>query len=146
MLPKIKADFPFCWVSMAACIICVFILTFIYISYFRIFIVFIRLLGWWGRWIYLFILFAYLQIGRHSNQYLWYTCICFMVFKFDESVDAMSHHLPVCWCFFLVFNALRPTQNSRNFLDIFKWIFLNEYIWITLSISLKFVPKDFNIG
>ena len=26
--------------------------------------------------------------------------------------------------------------------DIFKWIFLNENVWILIKISLKFVPKD----
>ena len=25
--------------------------------------------------------------------------------------------------------------------DIFKWIFLNENVWISINISLKFVPK-----
>ena len=26
--------------------------------------------------------------------------------------------------------------------DIFKWVFLNEDVWISIKISLKFVPKD----
>ena len=39
-------------------------------------------------------------------------------------------------------NTLRPTQNGRHFPDdIFKWIFLNENIWISIKISVKFVPK-----
>ena len=39
-------------------------------------------------------------------------------------------------------NSLRPRQNGRHFPDdIFKWILLNENIWILLKISLKFVPK-----
>ena len=39
-------------------------------------------------------------------------------------------------------NTLRPRQNGRLFPDdIFKWIFLNENIWISLRISLKFVPR-----
>ena len=39
-------------------------------------------------------------------------------------------------------NTLRPRQNGRLFLDdIFKWIFLNENVWISIKISLKFVPK-----
>ena len=38
-------------------------------------------------------------------------------------------------------NTLRPRQNGRHFPDdIFKWIFLNEIIWISIKISLKFVP------
>ena len=39
------------------------------------------------------------------------------------------------------FNTLRPRQNGRHFADdIFKWIFLNENVWIPIEISLKFVP------
>ena len=38
--------------------------------------------------------------------------------------------------------SMRPRQNGRHFTDdIFKFIFLNENIWISLKISLKFVPK-----
>ena len=41
-----------------------------------------------------------------------------------------------------VFNTLRPRENGRHFADdIFKCIFLNEYAWNSLRISLKFVPK-----
>ena len=40
------------------------------------------------------------------------------------------------------FNTLRPRQNGCHFAgDIFKCIFLNENAWISLKISLKFVPK-----
>ena len=40
------------------------------------------------------------------------------------------------------FNSLRPRLNRRHFADdIFKCIFLNENVWISLQISLKFVPK-----
>ena len=40
-------------------------------------------------------------------------------------------------------NTLRLRQNGRHFLpdDIFKCIFLNENTWISIKISLKFVPK-----
>ena len=39
-------------------------------------------------------------------------------------------------------NTLRPRQNGRHFPDdVFKCIFLNENIWISIKISLKFVPK-----
>ena len=42
----------------------------------------------------------------------------------------------------LSFNTLRPRQDGRHFPDdIFKWIFLNELIWISIKISLNFVPK-----
>ena len=40
------------------------------------------------------------------------------------------------------FNTLRPGQNGRHFPDDhLKCIFLNENIWISINISLKFVPK-----
>ena len=41
-----------------------------------------------------------------------------------------------------MFNTLRPSQNCRHFADdISKCIFLNENVWISLEISLKFVAK-----
>ena len=39
-------------------------------------------------------------------------------------------------------NTLGPRQNDRHFPDdSFKWIFLNENVWIAIEVSLKFVPK-----
>ena len=39
-------------------------------------------------------------------------------------------------------NTLRSKQNGRHFADdVFKCIFLIENVWISLQISLKFVPK-----
>ena len=39
-------------------------------------------------------------------------------------------------------NTLRPRQDGRYFPDdIFKWIFSNENVWISINISVKFVPK-----
>ena len=39
-------------------------------------------------------------------------------------------------------NTLRPRQNGRHFPDnILKCIFLNENIWISITISLKFVSE-----
>ena len=41
-----------------------------------------------------------------------------------------------------VINSLRPRRNRRHFADdIFKCIFLNENEWMSLRISLKFLPK-----
>ena len=37
--------------------------------------------------------------------------------------------------------TLRLRQNGHNFTDIFKWIFLNENLWISLKTSRNFVPK-----
>ena len=42
----------------------------------------------------------------------------------------------------LRFNALRPRRNEQHFAgDIFKRIFFNENVWISIKISLKFIPK-----
>ena len=42
----------------------------------------------------------------------------------------------------LHFNTLRPEQNECHFPDeICKCIFLNENVWISMMISVKFVPK-----
>ena len=39
-------------------------------------------------------------------------------------------------------NTLRPRQNGRHFVDaIFRRIFLNDNVRISITISLKFVPK-----
>ena len=39
-------------------------------------------------------------------------------------------------------NTLRPRQNGRHFPDdILKWIILNEDVWISIKISLKFFPR-----
>ena len=40
------------------------------------------------------------------------------------------------------FNTLRPRRNRRHFADgIFKCIFLNENVLISIKISLKYIPK-----
>ena len=55
------------------------------------------------------------------------------------SEDQLS--LLLCACAVCV-NTSRPRQNGRHFADdIFKCIFLNENVGISIEISLKFVPK-----
>ena len=40
----------------------------------------------------------------------------------------------------MAINKLRPRQNGRRFADdVFKCIFLNENVWILITISLKFI-------
>ena len=40
------------------------------------------------------------------------------------------------------FNTLRPRQDGRHFADdVLKCIFMNENVWISLKIPLKFVPR-----
>ena len=48
-----------------------------------------------------------------------------------------THNTTVC-----TFNSLRPRRNEQHWADdIFKRIFFNENVWISIKISLKFVPK-----
>ena len=55
-------------------------------------------------------------------------------------IGGMSTQL--CQWKMLYINTLRPRQDSSHFpTDIFKYIFLNENVWIFVTISLKFVPK-----
>ena len=43
---------------------------------------------------------------------------------------------------FFIVNTLRPRRNKRHFADdIFKCILLNEIVWISIKISLKFSPN-----
>ena len=61
-------------------------------------------------------------------------CVCYC--------DAMACDLVKLCDWLLVFNSLRPRQNGRHFADdIFKCIFLNENVRISINISLKCVPK-----
>ena len=65
--------------------------------------------------------------------------------------QATSHYLNQCWPRSSTpygitrpqrVNTLRPRQNGRHFADgIFKCMFLNENVWISINISLNFVPK-----
>ena len=52
---------------------------------------------------------------------------------------------PVYWCIYAAYmrgDELWPRQNGRHLQDdIFKCIFLKENTWISINISLKFVPK-----
>ena len=44
-------------------------------------------------------------------------------------------------CLQVIFNTLRPRQNGHHFADdIFKCIFFNENVWISLKITLRIVP------
>ena len=60
-----------------------------------------------------------------------------------ENVCIRWRHYEVCALLCLaVVNPLRPRQNGRHIPDdIIKCIFLNENVWISLKISLKFVFK-----
>ena len=71
----------------------------------------------------------------------------------EATRHCVSHCWPISLSSYFVTNGwwvyhshiitLVPEQNGRHFTDdIFKCIFLNENVWISIKISLKFVPKD----
>ena len=77
--------------------------------------------------IYLYIIFAY----NHM-----FTCVATAAFKWYQDAQ-----FPVLFILEHI-NTLRLRQDGRHFPDdIFKWIFLNENAWISINISLKFVPR-----
>ena len=60
----------------------------------------------------------------------------------DDTTGAVQVNYRIYPWWWLKFNTLRPRQNGRHFPDdIFKWIFLNENVWITINISLKLVLR-----
>ena len=96
-------------------------------------------------------------ISRNTNIYL-----NFMMTSTQQTIflsilwavqDALSWQrqwddIILCTIFWLAcplifsLNSLRLWQNGSHFVDdIFKCIFLSENVWISIEISLKFVPK-----
>ena len=66
---------------------------------------------------------------------MWQIIICPMLSKFYDATYGVTRPY--------AFNTLRPRQNGLHFADdIFKYIFLNEDVRISIKISLIFVPKD----
>ena len=93
--------------------------------------------GWNGILFYKFILTI--------RCFVW--LICCNYFYYESHGSRLWHLLKSTEVFILddyihMLNILRPRQNGRHFADdIFKCIFLTENVWISMNISLKFVPK-----
>ena len=74
-------------------------------------------------------------------------CHCnahFYSYQAGKGNPSMFWVMNTIWCLSLIIwvNSLRPRQHGRHFADnVFKRIFLNENVWISFKISLKFVPK-----
>ena len=70
------------------------------------------------------------QIHSRAKRCEWLKCVWNYIFRMTGSLRSK-------WV-----NSLRPRPNRRYFADdIFKRIFFNENVWISIKISLKFVPK-----
>ena len=85
--------------------------------------------------------FQYLVLAAVSPLLSWIYCNLALNHRHRLSyaiIFSTCHHLSVTW----ILNTLRPTQNCRHFADdIFKYIFLNDNVWISLKISLIFVLR-----
>ena len=69
------------------------------------------------------------QSNYQGFEMLWNSC---KVSGICQSIHALIYQ----------FNTLRSRKNGHHFADdIFNCIFLNENVWISIKISLKFVPK-----
>ena len=76
---------------------------------------------------------------------------CSVLFHAGVSDNYIITHFPPHYCDiaiwnttlkYISFNKLKRRKNGRHFPDnIFKWIFFNENVWISINISLKFVPR-----
>ena len=78
---------------------------------------------------------------RNYDAVLWF---CRQKYWLVVFVNAGRRVLDGCDWQLVMLDGLHddPRQNGRHFADdIFKCIFLNENAWISLKISLKFVPK-----
>ena len=65
---------------------------------------------------------------------------CWMLVAYHRSIDQINIETVIHRCNSI--NSLRPRLNRRPLADdIFKCIFFNENVWISIKIALKFVPK-----
>ena len=72
---------------------------------------------------------------------LWMHFGCWRCFL-EETLGARCHNTSLTLGGFSQVNTLRPRQDGRYFADdVLKCIFLNENMWISLMIPLKFVVK-----
>ena len=75
-----------------------------------------------------------------SQLYMGVVIYSYLIFSWHLLVKGYGYLL-ICG-YFTDINTLRPRQNRRHFADdIFKCIFLNENVLISIKISLNFIPK-----
>ena len=72
----------------------------------------------------------------------WHHVICSGIWYAITCMKTASSPMNIVESHYFMVNTLRPGPNGRHFADnIFKSIFLNENIWISLKIALKLVPE-----
>ena len=83
---------------------------------------------------------AILTIQHYQNILFNKTIVITLNIFSWETFKLFRSRLWATLCIYI--HTLRLRQNGRHFADdIFKCIFLNENIWISINISLNFVPK-----
>ena len=102
----------------------------------------------WGWWLEM----PSHPLWRQSNVSFWlqvmhWLYVCFVGNK-QCDIRPAQYRVPqhLRWLFMefslVTIDTLRLRQNGHHFADdIYKCTFLNENVWISLTISLKFVPK-----
>ena len=82
------------------------------------------------------------QYQKPGHQPAWYWSIVLPSVDLVCSINHWSYWSLALNHQYAWINSLRPKRNRRHFADnIFKCIFLNENVWILITVSLKFVPK-----
>ena len=77
------------------------------------------------KWIYFYKLFTSIQT------------------KYEHVIHLDNKWHPACNVYCRLLNIWRPRRNEQHFADdILKRIFFNESVWISIKISMKFVPND----
>ena len=81
---------------------------------------------WFSDGFQAYFMYIYIFVAGHSTFWSWVIfCPVFVNAKWP----------------FITVNTMRPRQKGYHFLDdIFKRVFINENVWILITISLKFVP------
>ena len=80
--------------------------------------------------------------STQRNGYWWLRCYLSIVRVRWSEVNYDNECYMDAFINLFSVNTLRPRQDARHFPDdIFKCIFLNENVWTSIAISLKFVSK-----
>ena len=99
------------------------------INFYMIFSIFCRWGVWWWTW-----------QDLYGNSCKTVSLKCAQINKTYKVLHFLYLNIEITKAVHL--NTLRPRQNGFHFADdIFKGIFMHENVWISLKISLNFVPK-----
>ena len=81
------------------------------------------------------------KLDMFSSKFISLSVILSHLYE-PNNIDHIDQWYTTKSCSTLPVNTLRPRQNGRHFPDdFFKRISLNEIVWISIKISLNFVPR-----